>query len=118
MAKYGLNNKNILFDFDKSALKTGGITTLNNIAEALNNHDGFGVELSGYTDYVGSKAYNMGLSERRVNSAADYLVGKGVQKNKIKTMFFGEDNPVEDNSTKEGRAENRRVVIDIDTSNN
>ncbi len=109
MAKYGLNNKNILFDFDKSELKTGGITTLNGIAAALTNHDGFGVELSGYTDYIGAKAYNMKLSERRVNSAADYLVGKGVQKTKIKTMFFGEDNPVEDNSTKEGRALNRRV---------
>ena len=109
MAKYGLNNKKILFDFDKFALKAEGITTLNGIANALNNHDGFGVELSGHTDYIGSKIYNMGLSERRVNSAADYLIGKGVQKSKIKTMFFGEEKPVEDNSTREGRAQNRRV---------
>jgi len=109
MAKYGLNNKNILFDFDKSALKPVGITTLNGISEALNNHDGFGVELSGYTDYIGTDAYNMKLSERRVNSAADYLVGKGVQRAKIKTMFFGEDNPVSDNKTAAGRAQNRRV---------
>ncbi len=108
MAKYGLNKK-ILFDFDKTALKTDGVTTLNGIASALNNHDGFGVELSGYTDYTGTKEYNMKLSERRVNSAADYLLGKGVQKNKIKTMFFGEDNPTQDNATKDGRAQNRRV---------
>ncbi len=109
MAKYGLGIKRILFDFDKTALKTDGVSTLDGIAEALNNHDGFGVELSGHTDYVGTKQYNMGLSERRVNSAADYLVGKGVQKSKIKTMFFGEDKPAKANSTKDGRADNRRV---------
>jgi len=109
MAKYGIGTKKILFDFDKSKLKTDGIAALNSIAEALNNHDGFGVELSGHTDSIGTKEYNMGLSERRVNSAADYLLGKGVQKNKIKTMFFGEEKPVEDNSTSEGRAQNRRV---------
>ncbi len=109
MAKYGLGIKKILFDFDKIALKNDGATTLNSIAEALKNHDGFGVELSGHTDYVGTKEYNMGLSERRVNSAADYLVGKGVQKSKIKTMFFGEDKPANNNATKDGRAENRRV---------
>lgn len=117
MTKYGLNNQKVLFDFDKFELKSDGMNTLNSIANALKNHDGFGVELSGYTDYIGTDEYNMKLSEKRVNSAADYLVGKGVQRTQIKTMFFGEDNPVDDNKTKEGRAQNRRVDFKLTKMN-
>ena len=109
MAKYGLNNKKILFDFDKSDLKDDGIQTLNQIAKALSDHDTFGVSLFGHTDWTGSNDYNLGLSDRRVQSAKTYLLNKGILDSRINTDFFGESKPVMDNKTKEGRKFNRRV---------
>ncbi len=113
IAKYGLDNKKILFDFDSSTLKDDGIETLGKIAEALNNHDDFGVELGGNTDWTGSKKYNLGLSQRRVNSAKKYLIEKGILDSRIKTAFYGEDKPLMNNTTKEGRKLNRRVDYDF-----
>ncbi|MCD6347100.1 MAG: OmpA family protein, partial [Bacteroidales bacterium] len=109
MAKYGLANDKILFDFDSSSLKDGGMQTLGKIADALSNHDDFGVHLDGNTDWTGTNKYNLGLSLRRVDSAKKYLISKGILDSRIKTEYFGEDKPVMDNHTKEGRKFNRRV---------
>jgi OOP family OmpA-OmpF porin len=75
------------------------------------------VLITGHTDSVGPEAYNEKLSLQRADAVADYLRSIGVQANLV-TEGKGESEPVSDNSTKEGRAENRRVVIDINTSNN
>jgi OOP family OmpA-OmpF porin len=109
MAKYGLNNKNILFDFDKSELRQSGINTLSAIAKVLTNHQDFGVSLVGHTDWTGTEQYNVGLSDRRAMSAKKYLLDNGIQSSRIKTSYEGETNPVADNKTKEGRQLNRRV---------
>ena len=113
MVKYELKNKIILFDFDSSDMKGMGIGTLNGIAKALNNHDEFGVQLDGFTDWTGPSLYNMKLSERRVNSAKDYLIGRGISKTRIRTAFHGEDAPKMKNDTKEGRKYNRRVEFNF-----
>lgn len=113
MAKYNLNNKAILFDFDSSVLKDAGIGTLNTIFQALQDHADFGVEFDGHTDATGPDPYNMKLSERRADSAKKYLIGKGISGTRIRTAAFGESKPIQDNSTKEGRKYNRRVEFNF-----
>jgi OOP family OmpA-OmpF porin len=68
-------------------------------------------EVQGYTDATGRAAYNQGLSERRARSVANYLEAQGVASSRLTVKGYGEDNPVADNSTAEGRAHNRRVVL-------
>ena len=65
----------------------------------------------GHTDSSGSEAYNQGLSERRASSAADYLATKGIDRSRLKVSGAGESEPIADNATKEGREQNRRVVL-------
>jgi OmpA-OmpF porin, OOP family len=69
------------------------------------------VSVDGYTDSVGSDAYNQKLSMRRAEAARRYLVDKGIDESRISVRAMGESNPVASNSTADGRAENRRVEI-------
>jgi OOP family OmpA-OmpF porin len=69
------------------------------------------VSVVGHTDSVGTDAYNQGLSERRADAVKTYLVERGVDGNIISASGMGESQPVADNATKEGRAENRRVEV-------
>ena len=65
----------------------------------------------GHTDSSGTEAYNQQLSERRAQTVADYLQAKGVAPGRLAASGAGESEPIADNATKEGRAENRRVVL-------
>jgi len=67
----------------------------------------------GHTDSVGTDAYNQGLSVRRAEAVKAYLVSKGIEKNRVYTEGKGEKQPVADNKTREGRAKNRRVEIEV-----
>jgi OOP family OmpA-OmpF porin len=96
-------NSSVLTDQDK-ALLDRMIVTL----KRLNFVDG---EVDGYTDSTGSAAYNMGLSERRAKAVADYLTANGIGEHRLAVKGYGQDNPVADNKTAEGRAHNRRVVL-------
>jgi len=69
--------------------------------------------IEGHTDSQGASAPNQVLSEKRANTVMNYLVGKGVASSRLSAVGFGEDNPVADNKTKAGRAENRRVEISL-----
>ncbi|HEY8330368.1 MAG TPA: OmpA family protein, partial [Pseudomonas sp.] len=80
----------------------------------LKGSDVVGIKVNGHTDSTGTDAYNQGLSERRAASVVDYLVSQGVAQDKLSSEGFGESKPVADNSSKEGRAENRRVEIMVD----
>ena len=102
-----------LFDFNKSTLKPKAYDKLNSIVETLNNNMDYTVRIEGYTDAIGSDAYNMKLSERRAQAVADYLISKGINNNRLEIVPFGESNPIASNKTVEGRAANRRVEIKI-----
>ena len=104
----------VLFDFDKSSLKPAAIEILDSILPKLMAADVIAITISGHTDWIGSDQYNQGLSERRAASVANYLVSQGVPAERIQSQGFGESQPVADNKTDEGRAQNRRVEIAID----
>jgi OOP family OmpA-OmpF porin len=104
-----------LFDFDKSNLKPEGKAALDDVADRIKAKGASVVDIDivGHTDSIGTEEYNQGLSERRANSVRDYIVSMGVDPSIIDVMGKGESDPVADNSTKEGRAQNRRVDVSI-----
>jgi outer membrane protein OmpA-like peptidoglycan-associated protein len=102
----------VLFRSNDSALLPAALVRLDQVADALvaKNHD---VVVEGYTDSKGSQSSNMNLSQRRAESVRSYLVTKGFPMEKIVAKGMGPDRPIADNTTAEGRANNRRVEIVI-----
>ncbi|MDD4644418.1 MAG: OmpA family protein [Bacteroidales bacterium] len=113
VGKYNLSMTPIYFDFDSYKLKVDGIKALDQIANALSNQSTFGIQFDGYADHVGTEEYNLNLSEKRANSAKDYLIKKGIIESRIRMQHYGESRPAEDNSTPQGRALNRRVEYNL-----
>ncbi len=101
------------FDFDKSALKAEGKAKLDDLVGKVKGINLEVIIAVGHTDSVGSDAYNQKLSVRRAEAVKAYLVSKGIEKNRVYTEGKGEKQPVADNKTKEGRAKNRRVEIEV-----
>ncbi|NOX35374.1 MAG: OmpA family protein [Deltaproteobacteria bacterium] len=102
---------NVLFDFNKDVIKPVAYPLLDNVARILEQNPAMGVELQGHCDNVGTAEYNMGLSMRRARAVKNYLIGKGILKNRMATEGFGFTKPVALNGTEAGRALNRRVEI-------
>ena len=104
-----------LFDIDKSVIKPKGKQALD---EVVRNLSLAGAELglivsTGHTDSTGGAQYNMDLSTRRAEAVKIYLISKGIDGNRINTAGEGERQPIADNATAQGRAENRHVVIEV-----
>ncbi|AWV07215.1 OmpA family protein [Marilutibacter maris] len=104
---------NITFDFDKSDLKPGFYPVLDDVANTLRQYDQTIVEVAGHTDSVGSDAYNQQLSERRAASVGNYLMSRGLMRDRFILIGAGEGHPVASNETDSGRAQNRRVEITL-----
>jgi outer membrane protein OmpA-like peptidoglycan-associated protein len=102
----------IKFENDKAEIQPNASTVLDQTAGALEKCPDVKVRLTAYTDSNGSDAYNMKLSDRRANAVREYLEAHGVAAGRIESKGLGESNPIADNSTAEGRAENRRVEIE------
>ena len=103
----------VLFDFDKSNIKPEGAAILDRLVAFMNENKDKSVNLAGHTDSIGTEAYNQRLSERRANSAKDYLIKRGVDASRVSAQGFGESKPIADNKTAQGRAKNRRVEIKV-----
>ena len=101
------------FDFDKAVLKPEGKARLDDLVGKLKAVNLEVIIAIGHTDSIGSKAYNQKLSVRRANAVKAYLVSKGIEANRIQTGGRGETQPIADNKTREGRAKNRRVEIEV-----
>jgi outer membrane protein OmpA-like peptidoglycan-associated protein len=106
-----VNMSDVLFDTGKYTLKPNTKISLAKVAGILLAYPGLKVQVEGYTDSVGSDEYNQKLSEDRAASVKDFLISQGVSANNITSQGFGKSNPVADNSTAEGRAQNRRVNL-------
>ena len=106
--------ENLFFDNDKTNIRHQSDRTLDELADLLQRHSTVKITLIGHTDNVGSADYNQRLSEGRVNSVKAELVKRGIDASRITTIGKGETEPVADNSTAEGRAENRRVEVIFD----
>ena len=104
---------NVFFDFDKATLKSESFPELNRVVTLMTEKSTMQIEISGHTDTSGPEQYNLGLSERRAKSVMKYFSDKGVPKDRMTVLFFGETKPTESNDTKEGRKKNRRVEFKI-----
>lgn len=103
----------VLFDFNKSNLTPEALSQLQALLPKLKGDDVTAIKVVGHTDSVGSDAYNQKLSERRAASVVTYLQSQQVPAAKLSSEGKGESEPVADNGTDEGRAQNRRVELHL-----
>lgn len=103
----------LLFDFDSSALRDNARRDLNEFAESMQEFPKTNILIVGHTDSIGSDAYNQRLSERRAQSAGEYLTTQGISRVRLTLTGKGESEPVASNETEEGRQLNRRVEVAI-----
>ncbi len=101
------------FELNSARLTEGSIRVLDDAAATLKKHSDLKVTVAGHTDSSGDAGYNQQLSQRRAESVMRFLVSKGVDAGRLNAKGYGEANPIADNSTREGRAKNRRVVLEL-----
>jgi len=99
----------INFDIDKATLKPESMGTLNMIVQVLKDNPDLKFEIDGYTDNTGQAAHNLSLSQQRSEAVKTQLVQMGISASRLSSKGFGDTNPIGDNATIEGRANNRRV---------
>jgi len=107
----------ILFDTGSADLKAEAVAQLTKVGDIMARYADNRVRVEGHTDSSGSNDFNRKLSERRAASVKTVLVSRGVQEGQISVVGLGEEKPVADNGSPEGRAKNRRVELHIDVPN-
>ncbi len=105
------------FEYNKARLTLDAKTVLDGVAKALNNEPDIRIIIAGHTDSLGSDAYNKRLSQQRAQSVVDYLIGKGIDSQRLRAVGYGESKPIADNNTDEGRERNRRVELQVISAN-
>ena len=104
---------NITFATNSADIAGNFYAPLNNLANSFKQYDQNSIEIVGHTDNVGALQYNYTLSQRRAQSVANYLTAQGVNGMRISTRGMGPDQPVASNASESGRAQNRRVEINL-----
>ena len=105
---------NITFDVSSAAVQASFKPTLASVARVLSEYDDTLVTISGHTDSSGSNEYNQLLSEQRASAVANIILESGIVFERVAAVGYGENQPIADNGTANGRAENRRVEITLD----
>ena len=103
--------EDVYFDFDRSALRPEAQRILDDAVAEMNQNPTLQITIEGYTCNIGTAEYNLALGERRAKAVRDYLVGKGVSADRLRTVSFGEERPKYDNSREETRRLNRRAAL-------
>ncbi|MDH2432014.1 OmpA family protein [Pokkaliibacter sp. MBI-7] len=104
---------NITFATDSEQIAPSFYNTLNSVVKVLAKYDQTHLDVVGYTDSTGSFEHNQLLSERRANSVASYLLQNGIPSSRVTARGLGERDPIASNDTADGRAQNRRVTLQI-----
>ncbi|AAZ33178.1 cell envelope biogenesis protein OmpA [Pseudomonas amygdali pv. tabaci str. ATCC 11528] len=104
---------NITFATDSSAIASSFYSPLNNLANSLKQFNQNNIEIVGYTDSTGSRQHNMDLSQQRAQSVATYLTSQGVDQSHLSVRGAGPDQPIASNADVNGRAQNRRVEVNL-----
>lgn len=105
--------KNIFFDVNKYDIKEASGIELDKVVQLLNDNPTVKIQISGHTDNVGSAADNLKLSENRAKAVVAYFVSKGIDAKRLSSKGFGATQPISDNNSEEGRAQNRRTELKV-----
>ena len=105
--------RGVNFDFDQAVIRHDAADILDEAAEILREQPNVEVSVDGHTDALGTDLYNQRLSEHRAQAVADYLSSHGVSASRLHARGSGESRPVASNENEEGRAQNRRVELNI-----
>ena len=109
-----IRNSVVNFETDKFELNNISVRTLKRITRyVLADPNIYKIIIRGHTDSVASNQYNMGLSAKRAQSVKNFFIKEGVNSKRLAISYYGEERPKKDNSTKQGRAINRRVEIEL-----
>jgi outer membrane protein OmpA-like peptidoglycan-associated protein len=103
----------VLFDFDESYLTEKAKEDLDKVVRTMLKSTSIYMEIIGHTDIIGGDGYNVELSEARAQQVIQYMISKGIDESRLKMRYYGSQMPVADNTTAEGRAQNRRVEFQI-----
>ena len=109
-----LAGQSIMFEFNKVTISTASLDLIVKLADIAKDCPSVKIEISGHTDNRGSPSFNQSLSEARASAVVDALVSRGVAKSRLRAVGYGEQQPVGDNSTKQGRAKNRRIEFKVE----
>lgn len=112
-AKRKIVLRGVNFDFDKATIRPDARPILDAAIDVLRQEPGINVSVQGHTDSVGSKEYNLRLSQRRAEAVTRYLVAGGIEASRLTPVGYGESDPVATNDTADGRAQNRRVELRV-----
>ncbi|MCV4290275.1 OmpA family protein [Pseudomonas capsici] len=104
---------NITFATDSSSIASSFYSPLNNLANSLKQFNQNNIEIVGYTDSTGSRQHNMDLSQQRAQSVSTYLTSQGVDPARLSVRGAGPDQPIASNADVNGRAQNRRVEVNL-----
>lgn len=105
--------KGVTFAFNSARLRASSRSVLDQAAAGLKQHPRLRVQIQGYTDSTGTAAYNLKLSQRRADSVRNFLLAEGVAPGQLDARGFGLADPIASNRTAAGRAQNRRVVMEV-----
>ena len=108
-----INLKGVNFDNDQASLRPDAIAILDQAVSTLKENDKVKVEVAGHTDNRSTAAHNLDLSQRRARAVMDYFVARGVDAGRLSAKGYGQAQPIADNETDAGRAQNRRVELRI-----
>ena len=113
----GETEPSVYFDYDSFELKEKYITLVQKIGRIMRNNENFGIKLEGHSDERGTREYNIGLGNKRAETVAKLLQAEGISRDRIETISFGEERPVDIAQTESAWYKNRRCDLILSKRN-